>query len=221
MLVLLNRNKIMEYSAIKRKTFVDRSVLSQCVVENTIRDKGGPRFNSIASKIATQINCKLGCIPWNIEMPPNITILNIGFDVNHDTKNRKHSYGATVASLHTGSKMKFFSSVSRHDKGEELSNHMGTDAMKALRAFYTHNQTLPDVILFYRDGVGEGQLPDVLSLEVIAVEKQLTKLYTEHKKKLRLAYIVVNKRLNTRLFIGDNNPQPGTVVDSVITLPQK
>lgn len=40
-------------------------------------------------------------------------------------------------------------------------------------------------------------------------------------QKLRLAFIVVSKKINTRLFIGDRNPIPGTIVDDVITDPLK
>jgi aubergine len=34
-------------------------------------------------------------------------------------------------------------------------------------------------------------------------------------------YIIVSKRINTRIFIGDKNPPPGTVADSEITLPER
>ena len=39
----------------------------------------------------------------------------------------------------------------------------------------------------------------------------------------KLAYIIVNKRINTRVFKGNNddNPPPGTVIDDVITYPER
>lgn len=36
-----------------------------------------------------------------------------------------------------------------------------------------------------------------------------------------MGYIIVTKRLNTRLFRDRQNPTPGTVVDDVITSPEK
>jgi aubergine-like protein len=38
----------------------------------------------------------------------------------------------------------------------------------------------------------------------------------------RLAFIVVSKRINTRIFTADcQNPSPGTVVDDCVTLPER
>jgi len=37
----------------------------------------------------------------------------------------------------------------------------------------------------------------------------------------KLAYVIVSKRINTRLFSNGRNPKPGTVVDDVITCPEK
>jgi aubergine len=36
-----------------------------------------------------------------------------------------------------------------------------------------------------------------------------------------LTFIIVSKRINTRLFAGNSNPPAGTVADSVITLPER
>jgi aubergine-like protein len=38
---------------------------------------------------------------------------------------------------------------------------------------------------------------------------------------VKFCYIVVNKRINTRIFNNGNNPGSGTVVDDVITLPER
>lgn len=38
---------------------------------------------------------------------------------------------------------------------------------------------------------------------------------------LRMAFVVVSKRITTRIFTKDGNPPPGTVVDDVITYPER
>ncbi|VEN34368.1 unnamed protein product [Callosobruchus maculatus] len=51
-----------------------------------------------------------------------------------------------------------------------------------------------------------------------------TKLTTSVYKKpedLRMAFVVVSKRINTRIFGDKGNPPPGTVVDDVVTLPER
>lgn len=57
--------------------------------------------------------------------------------------------------------------------------------------------------------------------EVKAVKKALAHLWKD--KPIILTYILVTKRINTRIFMRQNrdNPGPGVVVDDVITLPEK
>ena len=54
---------------------------------------------------------------------------------------------------------------------------------------------LPDRILIYRDGVGDGQISQVHDYEVEAILNALKELYGEPPK---LALIIVTKRIGTR-----------------------
>jgi aubergine len=38
---------------------------------------------------------------------------------------------------------------------------------------------------------------------------------------VKLLHIIVSKRINTRIFTNNRNPVPGTVIDDVITLPER
>lgn len=82
---------------------------------------------------------------------------------------------------------------------------------------------LPERILFFRDGVGEGQMHYVYQHEIEHLRKTLSKHYETAEKELKLAVIIVNKKINTRIFKaqGNMNPISGTVVDDVITLPER
>ncbi|KAJ8967856.1 hypothetical protein NQ317_018350 [Molorchus minor] len=68
------------YSAIKKKGCVDRGVMS------------------IATKVAIQLNCKIGGAPWTVIMPLS-NLMVVGYDVCRDTANKGKSFGAMVASL--------------------------------------------------------------------------------------------------------------------------
>lgn len=117
---------------------------------------------------------------------------------------------------------RYFSSVCEHKNGEELAQGLCSGMIMALREYKTfHNGSLPNKILFYRDGVGDGQIPYVFEQEVQQLKATLDKMYVGQQKPYRLAYIIVNKRINTRLFKNRGNPMPGTVVDDVITLPNR
>lgn len=177
---------------------------------------------SIATKVAIQMNCKLGGLAWLIDIPI-AGLMTFGFDVCHDARDKRKSYGALVATMDLKCSNKFFSAVSSHTNGEELTNELVQNINKAVREYRDTHGTLPARLVFYRDGVGDGQIPYVFEHEVTAVRKKLEDIYanagsTEQPKML---FIVVSKRINTRIFTSSDNPTPGTVVDDIITLPEK
>ena len=165
-----------------------------------------------------QLTCKLGGAPWSVELPP-INLMVVGFDVCHDPNDKGRDFGALVASLDK-SLTRYFSAVSSHSTGEELSNEFSINIMKALHNYRQINQTLPSHIVIYRDGVGEGQLPYVYEHEVEQVKRKLSEIYGDPAL-VKMSFIVVTKRINTRFFNRENNPPPGTIVDDIVTNPLK
>uniref|UniRef100_A0A182QKA2 Aubergine n=1 Tax=Anopheles farauti TaxID=69004 RepID=A0A182QKA2_9DIPT len=215
------------YSAIKKKCCIDRAIPCQVIKERTITPKNGNvrTLMSVATKVVIQLNCKLGGIPWMVKNPLS-SVMIVGFDVCHDTRDKSKSYGALVATMYATKHIepKYFSVIERHERGEELSNFMASNIVKALRSYQSEFGTgvLPRRILVYRDGVGDGQLRQVVDHEVRSMKESLNKVYANNKEyKAQLTVVIVNKRINTRLFMGERNPPPGTVVDDVITLPER
>lgn len=149
------------YDAIKKKCYVDRAVPTQVITARTLSHKNA---ESIATKIVIQINCKVGGAPWSLPMPLS-NLMVVGYDVCHDSSNKGKSFGSMVASLDKGI-TRFFSTVSPHVNGEELSNEFGMNMKKALRRYKEVNGILPEHIIIYRDGVGEGQIHHVYNHEV-------------------------------------------------------
>lgn len=151
-------------------------------------------------------------------------VMTVGFDVSHDTSDRSKSYGALVACMDMTKEINYFSAVSAHHNGEELSNDLCLNMTKALQEYrHTSGGALPKKILIYRDGVGEGQTGYVLEHEVKQLKEKLESIYASSgtNEQYRLCFVIVSKRINARLFAGRYNPQPGTVVDDVITLPER
>lgn len=153
-------------------------------------------------------------------MPLN-GLMSVGFDVCHDTRNKTISYGALVASMDLRTNCRYFSVVSAYNSGEELSNELAMNMIKALEEYKQMHNVLPAKILLYRDGVNENQIHYVIQHEVENLKKILAKQYASANQELRFAFVIVNKRLNTRIFKGERNPLPGTVVDDAITLPER
>ena len=66
-LVLLPTNNKQLYEGIKKLTCIDTPVPSQCVTLAKIRKEQG--LMSVVTKIAIQLNCKLGGEPWAVHNP--------------------------------------------------------------------------------------------------------------------------------------------------------
>lgn len=150
-------------------------------------------------------------------------LMTVGYDACHDPKNKKLSWGAMVATMDLKARNnEFFSVVNRHENGEEMSNHLALNMVKAIKQFMDINGALPAKILFFRDGVGDGQIPFVFNTELGAIKKALKDVYEHHGlPEVPLLYMIVTKRVNTRIFFDKRNPEPGTCVDDVITLPER
>lgn len=181
---------------------------------------------SIATKVILQINCKIGGAPWMVNMPMK-GIMVCGFDVSHNTASRAaESYGAFVSTMDLRVSNKFFSSVALHRTGEECASNIRIHFQKAICVFQAEHGTLPARIIFYRDGVGDGQINFVMQVELEEMKKTLNELYKDKEGGMKFAYVIVNKRINTRFFEekGSNryeNPLSGTIVDNVVTLPER
>lgn len=88
-----------------------------------------------------------------------------------------------------------------------------------------NNKVLPEKLLYYRDGVSEGQFQEVMRVELTAMYRACASVQPGYKPKITM--VVVQKRHHTRFFpgksgIGDrrnNNVPAGTIVDTEIVHP--
>lgn len=86
-------------------------------------------------------------------------------------------------------------------------------------AFREKYNELPRKIIIYRGGVGDGDIPYVKDMEVKNLEHKLKDVYGDRQPEL--AFMIVTKKINARIFEGDKNPDCGTVADDVITLAER
>jgi len=104
----------------------------------------------------------------------------------------------------------------------EIISDLKNMVKELLKIFYQTCGKKPKKILFYRDGVGEGQFQEVLDSEVTAIKAACRELEATYDPKI--TFVVVIKRHHTRFFpIRDadrsGNCLPGTVIDVDITHP--
>lgn len=103
-----------------------------------------------------------------------------------------------------------------------MSDFFKVNLGRALKTYYEKNKHEPSRIIFYRDGVGEGNIEHVKQLEISGLAAAIR----ERSVKIPLIFIIVSKRVNARLFTTpDNrnfeNVNQGTIVADGITRPKR
>ncbi|XP_060666296.1 protein argonaute-3-like [Drosophila nasuta] len=201
------------YSAIKKICCAELPVASQIINARTLFNDGKNR--SIVQKIILQMNCKLGGSLWSVKIPFK-KVMICGIDSYHDPSQKSSSVAAFVASLNA-TYTQWYSKAVVQTKREELVNGLTSAFECAMESYKRRNGYLPDSVIIYRDGVGDGQL-NLCSMYEIPQFEAIS------GKNIKITFIVVQKRINTRFFTGSNNnytnPSPGTVVDKGITRAQ-
>ena len=237
------------YKHVKRICDTELGVLSQC-----IRDKNIFKASkSTLANICLKMNAKLGGINHCIDTSRTPfaqlfkkPIMFIGADVNHPHAGMDDvmpSIAAAVGSI--DSKLaKYVSSVrfQKHSRTVESKNQvfgapkkkerlemidkfddMCYELISAFRKNCKGN--LPERIIYYRDGVSEGQFRAVLNRELTSLRKACQRFSPDYQPAVTI--VCVQKRHHLRMFCKDrrdavgkgSNVPPGCVVDREVTHP--
>ncbi|KAG0302521.1 hypothetical protein BGZ98_007426 [Dissophora globulifera] len=214
------------YAEIKRVTDTVIGVSSQCIQS---------RHTKMAKKqycanVCLKINVKLGGMNSHLAkgMLPILaakpTIL-FGADVSHPPPGDdvRPSIASLVGSMDAHAS-RYAASVRVQAARTETVADLSDMAKELLKAFYQTCGRKPERIVFYRDGVSEGQFKEVLETEVQAIKAACVSLDANYKP--AITFIVVQKRHHARFFPikpqdGDRggNCKPGLVVDTNIVHP--
>ena len=198
----------------KAKKFYQRKgILTQFFVSfNFAKDNGN--FSKFG-KLVTQMVDKLGGKLWEIDFNlPDTAIA--GADVYHGPRSR------SVSSLVTTFGKNFeqtSSTVKIQKKGVEIMHNMASMVLDSIKSYKKVLGKLPKQYIFYRDGVGEGQLEEVKKFEIMKIKEALIKEYKDEAPKL--LFIVVTKRISDRFAVvterGLSNPSGGLLItDDVV-----
>ncbi|XP_041982210.1 piwi-like protein Ago3 [Aricia agestis] len=204
------------YAAIKKICCAENPVPSQVINARTIMNP--QKIRAITQKILLQINVKLGGTLWSISIPFK-TAMVIGIDSYHDASRKKRSVCSFIASYnHTMTQ--WYSKAVFQEKGQEIVDGLKTCLVDSLNHYLRVNGRLPDRIIMYRDGVGDGQLKTIQQYEIPQMRVCFSIVNEQYSP--TLTYVVVQKRINSRIFLkagrgNYENPPPGTIVDHAIT----
>lgn len=100
--------------------------------------------------------------------------------------------------------------------------NMKNEVKSLLEMYAQKNRVLPESIVFYRDGISDGQFLPVSEFEYKEFRQACQLIREDYEPSI--TYVVVKKRHSTRLTPMTNeaadrngNPLPGTVLDRTIT----
>ena len=222
-----------EYNEAKRLGDTVLGVATQCVLSNTVQNRCNP---ATLGNICLKINARLGGINSVIDpetLPPivkRMPIIIFGADVTHPRSDdtTSPSIASVVASVDlAGSRYRALHQNQKHR--QEIIANLKEMTMEHLREFRRRTRAKPVKIIFYRDGVSDGQFDAVRQEEIRALQAACMELEQGYQPKI--TFIVVQKRHHTRFFpmsrseqdaVGrGKNVPPGTTVDTVITHPSQ
>ncbi|XP_028317063.1 protein argonaute-3 isoform X1 [Gouania willdenowi] len=227
LIVVILPGKTPVYAEVKRVGDTLLGMATQCVqVKNVL--KTSPQT---LSNLCLKINAKLGGIN-NILVPhqrPSVfqqPVIFLGADVTHPPAGdgKKPSIVAVVGSM-DAHPSRYCATVRVQRARQDVIQDLACMVRELLIQFYKSTRYKPTRIIFYRDGVSEGQFRQVLYCELLAIREACLSLEVDYQP--GITYAVVQKRHHTRLFCSDRtervgrsgNIPAGTTVDTDISHP--
>ncbi|KAM5584344.1 protein argonaute 5 [Rosa sericea] len=230
------------YGPIKRICETELGIVSQCCNPKQAQKLSKQYLENLSLKINVKVggrNTVLNdAIQRRIPLVSDRPTIILGADVTHPQagEDSSPSIAAVVASMDWPEVSKYRGILSAQNHRQEIIQdlyklthdekrgpvHSGM-IRELFIAFRRSTGQKPHRIIFYRDGVSEGQFSQVLLYEMDAIRKACASL--EEGYMPPVTFVVVQKRHHTRLFPADNqtdrsgNIQPGTVVDTKICHP--
>ncbi|KAF2893819.1 hypothetical protein ILUMI_12356 [Ignelater luminosus] len=219
------------YNYVKQAAELSVGTLTQCVRgKNVFRPKPATVGN-----ILLKINAKLNGVNHTLaERPPclNRPCMIMGADVTHpsiESKGTLPSVAAVTAS-HDPQAFQYNICWRLQPPTQEIITDLANIVKQHLLFFYKkNNQMKPERIIFFRDGVSEGQFQTVLNAEVHTIRQACTMVQKDGMYKPKITFLVVQKRHHTRFFPTNDrdsddrdrnfNVPAGTIVDTEITHP--
>ncbi|KAL6603356.1 hypothetical protein ACP70R_043717 [Stipagrostis hirtigluma subsp. patula] len=212
------------YGDLKRVCEIDLGLVSQCCLAKQVFKMN----KQILANLALKINVKVGgrntvlvdAVSRRIPLVTDRPTIIFGADVTHPHpgEDSSPSIAAVVASQDWPEVTKYAGLVSAQSHRQELIEDLykvthdpqrgticGGMIRELLISFKRSTGQKPQRLIFYRDGVSEGQFYQVLLHELDAIRKACASLEANYQP--QVTFIVVQKRHHTRLFAHNHNDQ--------------
>ncbi|KAB1212130.1 Protein argonaute 1 [Morella rubra] len=246
LIVILPDNNGSLYGDLKRICETDLGLVSQCCLTKHVFKMNKQYLANVSLKINVKVGGRntvlVDALSRRIPLVSDRPTIIFGADVTHPHpgEDSSPSIAAVVASQDWPEITKYAGLVCAQAHRQELIQDLyktwqdpvrgtvtGGMIKELLISFRRATGQKPQRIIFYRDGVSEGQFYQVLLYELDAIRKACASLEPNYQPPV--TFVVVQKRHHTRLFANNHrdphsvdrsgNILPGTVVDSKICHP--
>ncbi|KAI4347345.1 hypothetical protein L6164_008161 [Bauhinia variegata] len=246
LIVILPDNNGPLYGELKRICETDIGIVSQCCLTKHVYKMNRQYLANLALKINVKVGGRntelVDALSRRIPLISDLPTIIFGADVTHPHpgEDSSPSIAAVVASQDWPQITQYAGLVCaqahRQERIQDLYKQWqdpvkgtltGGMIKELLISFRRATGQKPLRIIFYRDGVSEGQFYEVLLFELDAIRKACASLEPNYHP--TVTFVVVQKRHHTRLFANNHrdrssvdrsgNILPGTVVDSKICHP--
>ncbi|KAJ7297230.1 hypothetical protein O6H91_Y072000 [Diphasiastrum complanatum] len=234
------------YGELKRICETDLGLVSQCCLTKHVFKMSKQYLANVALKINVKVGGRntvlVDALSRRLPLVSDMPTIIFGADVTHPQPGEdcSPSIAAVVASQDWPEVTKYAGLVCAQAHRQELIQDLyktwvdpqqgtitGGMIRELLVSFRRSTGYKPLRIIFYRDGVSEGQFYQVLLYELDAIRKACASLEPNYQP--LVTFVVVQKRHHTRLFASNHDDRnstdksgnilPGTVVDSKICHP--
>ncbi|KAG8378646.1 hypothetical protein BUALT_Bualt07G0007000 [Buddleja alternifolia] len=246
LIVILPDNNGSLYGDLKRICETDLGIVSQCCLQKHVYKMSKQYLANVSLKINVKVGGRntvlVDALSRRIPLVSDRPTIIFGADVTHPHpgEDSSPSIAAVVASQDWPEVTKYAGLVCAQAHRQELIQDLyktwqdpqrgtmhGGMIKELLISFRRATGQKPQRIIFYRDGVSEGQFYQVLLYELDAIRRACASLEPNYQP--TVTFVVVQKRHHTRLFANNHrdrhavdrsgNILPGTVVDSKICHP--
>lgn len=182
-------------------------------------------FGNEALKLNLKLNGRNQTVASPLYFVNDGETMILGADATHGSTDPRKSKHPSIAAVVMCDKYlaRYHSTISVQNKRQEMIPRLGSMVEYMLHKWKANHGTLPRNIVFYRDGVSEGQYDMVRKQELAFIKNACGPIYaTASLLQPRITVIIVTKRHHTRFapkYDADNkgNCQNGLVVDRGIT----
>ncbi|PVG00417.1 Piwi-domain-containing protein [Serendipita vermifera] len=224
---------------------IHAGIATQVLKASKMRQTGNS-FDQYARNVGLKINAKLGGI--NIAPSARNTIfmtggwntMVFGIDTSHPSPGSNFPTTAAMVFSIDEMAVEYRSIVRFQQPRQEAVMDLRKMTLSALKRF-SRGGKIPGHLIFYRDGVSEGQFQQIEQIELAAIKGALDDMMQElqrvpqfaNAKRPTVTFIIVGKKHHIRFLPPDSrdpdrnpdlldrneNAVPGTVVDTDITTP--